>query len=186
MKGSWGLYGHRPRPDSRDWVTSCMRGALAPCQSQGEMSAQGGSENKLQLGGKCGKEVGVSVMSESLEGDARTWSHPHWDTLPELFSPCECQGLHQAGHPPKAVGHPLPLLPGRGVCGHLLPTGIHAHRDMSAQGAPYLPPGSQLDEGTDRLVGAGATGEHVGLVEGLEEADEVGTLGLHRGDVCQA
>lgn len=36
----------------------------------------------------------------------------HPDTpKPELLSPCECQGLHQAGLPPEALGLPLLLLP---------------------------------------------------------------------------
>lgn len=154
------------------------------------MSAQGESGNKLELGEKGGKEVGVSVMSELLRGDARTWSHPHWDTL---TLPSQSCSLHASARDctrlaslPRLWGSLSSCSPGRGVSWHLLPRGIHIHRDTSVQGVPHLPPGSQLDEGTDRLVGAGATGEHVALVEGLQEADEVGTLGLHGGDVCQA
>lgn len=84
------------------------------------MSAQGESGNKLELGGKNVKEVVMSVMSGLLEEDARTWSHPHWDTLMLPSQSCslcvnarDCMRL--------ALGLPLPLLPGRGVSWHLLP-----------------------------------------------------------------
>lgn len=87
------------------------------------MSAQGESGNKLELGGKNVKEDGVSVMSGLLEEDARTWSHPHRDTLtpkPELLSVCECQGLHEAGSgapSPPAPGERGPLAPSAiGIC----------------------------------------------------------------------
>lgn len=48
-------------------------------------------------------------------------------------------------------------------------------------GSPHLPVGSQLHEGADGLIGAGPAGQHVAAVVGLEEADEVGTLGLLEG-----
>lgn len=83
---------------------------------------------------------------------------------------------HQAGRPP-SPGSGAPYTP------HLLKGGSLAICSGygSGQGVPHLAPGSQLDEGTDGLVGAGPAGKHVGPVEGLEEADEVGTLRLREG-----
>lgn len=40
---------------------------------------------------------------------------------------------------------------------------------------------SHVDEGAHGLEGAGAAGQQVGAVEGLQEADEVGALRLERG-----
>lgn len=69
-----------------------------------------------------------------------------------------------------------------GKDGDVLRVSCHLHSgDVSGQGSPHLSPGSQLDEGTDRLVGAGPTGEHMAPVERLEEANEVGTLRLLEG-----
>jgi len=65
--------------------------------------------------------------------------------------------------------------------GTLSPLATFCSGEVADQGVPHLPPGSQLDEGADGLVGAGPAGEHVAPVEGLEEADEVGTLGLLEG-----
>lgn len=75
--------------------------------------------------------------------------------------------------PPCSLGKKM------GMCRESLAT--FRSGDAYGQGAPHLSPGSQLDEGTDRLVGAGPAGEHVAPVEGLEEANEVGTLRLLEG-----
>lgn len=117
MKGSWGLYGHRPRPDSKEWVTNCMWGASAPCQSQGgdvspgRVWEQAGIWGKEWEGGRC-------VCDEWVpRGGAITWSHPCWDTLTFPSQSCsrhvdarDCTRLT-----PWALGLPLCLLPGRGV-----------------------------------------------------------------------
>lgn len=183
MKGSWGLYGHRPRPDSKEWVTNCMRGALAPCQSQkGDVSPggvweQAGTWRKEWEGGWC------ACDEWAPQGNARTWSRPHWDTLTFPSQSCSLHANARActrlATLPRLWGSLSRCSQGEGSLGTFCP------RDMSVQAVPHLPPGSQLDKGTDGLVGAGAAGEHVALVEGLQEADEVGTLGLHRRDVCQ-
>lgn len=80
MKGSWGLYGHRPRPDSKEWVTNRMEGAPGPCQSQrGDVRPGGGwkQAGHVEMSGK--EEAGVlsSASSRCLEGAARAWSCPH-------------------------------------------------------------------------------------------------------------
>lgn len=64
---------------------------------------------------------------------------------------------------------------GRSVCSRAaLPPG-------TATGSPHLPTGSQLHEGTDGLIGASPAGQHMAAVVGLQEADEVGALGLLKG-----
>lgn len=188
MKGSWGLYGHRPRPDSKEWVTNRMEGAPGPCQSQKGNVSPGGGWKQAGHVEKSRKEAGVlgSATNRSLKGSARTRSHPHG-------APWHCQAgaasrYVQQGHasvrdcarladrsPSPGSGAPSPP--------HSLGGSLATFRngDVAGQGVPHLPPGSQLDEGTDRLVGAGPTGEHVAPVEGLEEANEVGTLHLLEG-----
>lgn len=78
-----------------------------------------------------------------------------------------------------SLSHPQSLGRRTGTCWGSLAT--FCNGDVAGQGVPHLPPGSQLDEGTDGLVGAGPAGKHVAPVEGLEEADEVGTLRLLKG-----
>lgn len=56
-----------------------------------------------------------------------------------------------------------------------------ALRPSTATGSPHLPTGSQLHEGADGLIGAGPAGQHMAAVVGLQEADEVGALGLLKG-----
>lgn len=194
MKGSWGLYGHRPRPDSKESVTNRMGGAPGPCQSQrGDVSPGGGWKQAGHVE-KSGKEAGVlsSAMSRSLEGAARTGSCPHgapWHCQARAASRHvqqshasirDCTRL--AGHPLRALELPLPPPVTGEEDGDVLGVSCHfCNGDVAGQGVPHLPPGSQLDEGTDGLVGAGPAGKHVAPVEGLEEADEVGTLCLLKG-----
>lgn len=134
VKGSWGLYGHRPRPDSKEWVTNRMGGAPGPCQSQrGDVSPGGGWKQAGHVE-KSGKEAGVlrSASSGSLEGAARTGSCPHgapWHCQARATSRHvqhshasvrDCTRL--AGHPPRAPS-PTPSHwgGGRGRAGGLLP-----------------------------------------------------------------
>lgn len=170
MKGSWGLYGHRPRPDSKEWVTNRMVGAPGPCQSQRGGVSPGGGWKQAGHGDECGKETGVlgSAGSRFLGGSAGSRSCPHG-------APWHCQARAAAGQ----QGHSLPRLrapPPPTHCGGSLAT--FCKGAVAVRAVPHLPPGSQLDEGTDGLVGTGPAGEHVAPVEGLEEADEVGTLRL--------
>ena len=46
----------------------------------------------------------------------------------------------------------------------------------------YLSSVSNINEGTHGLEGAGATGQEVGAVVGLQEANKVGTLRLRNTD----
>ena len=106
--------------------------------------------------------------------------------LPCAARPCRHQRLCQARSPPspgsEAPSPPHSLGKRMGTCWRSLAT--FCNGDVAGQGVPHLPSGSQLDEGTDGLVGAGPAGKHVAPVEGLEEADEVGTLCLLKGRCC--
>lgn len=62
----------------------------------------------------------MSVMSGLLEGDARTWSHPHWDTLTLPSQSCSRHG-NARDCTRLALELPLPLVPGTGLSWHLLP-----------------------------------------------------------------
>lgn len=146
----------------------------------------GGGWKQAERVEKSGKEAGVLVSAGSpsrgcldqVLSPQGTLALPHRGCFwPRAARPCRGQGLCQAGRPLSlALGIPLPRARWErrwGCAGHLLPP--------SAVGVPHLSPGSQLDEGTDGLVGAGPTGEHMAPVEGLEEANEVGTLRLLEG-----
>lgn len=65
MKGSWGLYGHRPRPDSKEWVTNRMGGAPGPCQRQRPNVSPGGGWKQAEHVEKSGKEADVLVSAQS-------------------------------------------------------------------------------------------------------------------------
>lgn len=120
MKGSWGLYGHRPRPDSKEWVTNRIGGAPGPCQSQRGDVSPGGGWKQAGYVEKSGKEADVpgSAVSRSLKQAARTWSCPGgapWHCQAGATTRPTQQGhaggrdcTRLAGHPPQALGFPLP------------------------------------------------------------------------------
>lgn len=108
-----------------------MRGALAPCQSQGEDVSP---EGVWEQAGTWGKEWegGWCVCDERApQGDARTWSHAHRDAL---TLPSQSCSLHaNAGACTRLAT--LPRL--WGSLSHYsqgeASLGTFCHRDMSVQ-----------------------------------------------------
>lgn len=118
MKGSWGLYGHRPRPDSKEWVTNRMGGAPGPCQRQRPNVSPRGGWKQAEHVEKSGKEADVLVSARSpsrgcldqVLSPRGTPALPHQGCFsPRAARSCRGQGLWQAGWPLSlALGIPLP------------------------------------------------------------------------------